>query len=527
MTIDSPENPAFGPAPPPPPTGAVPPVSSASLRSDSPVATGAEVGAIVLVGFLANLALRESAVDSILTVVLFAILIALMVRRSSGNRPFVLFGAAGALLPWFVLRGDPALIFVNTVMVLVLLAVGAGYSREGNPFDTPVRQNFAHFVAMSLEWAFGLQMGFRWAKKLGETKTAGPVLRGIAIALPILLVFTVLLASADDVFADVLFFADFADSISHLIVSVLLAVLAYGYVSRASHDTAAPEESLNIRSLGPIEVSIILGSLALLFTGFTITQLVVALGGASHVLETEGLTQAEHARQGFFELLFASALAGGVVGAVRALRQDSIDQTETEGETEAGGESGPGRDRFVPLAIATLALTMILAAFSLQRFVFYIDAFGLTLDRVWAVVTVVAVLGLLALYIANIAGLRSETTWYPTTALLGVALLVLILNFINPSARVASYNLSHAQSIPVDIFSLASLPDDAMPEVLDNLDRLSGSDRVELVSLLCGRSDRSTTYGPIEYNRAVVASDDALDALCGSSRRVIEQNFFD
>lgn len=519
MTIDSPENPAYTTQPPPPRVTS----NNLHLRTDSPLATGVELAAIAVVGLLANFALRAFAVDSVLSIAVFAILIALMLRRSAGPRNhLVLYGAAALLLPWYVLRSDPALLFVNTVMVLVLLAVGAGYSIKGNAFDTSVRRNVSHTFAMGLEWAFGLGMGFAWLKKAGESKTVGPVMRGALIAAPILLVFAVLLASADEVFAGLLLFTDFGSGISHLAVAGALAVLAFGYVSRAAHETAPPTSTFNLRMLGPIEVAIILGGLALLFSAFTITQFVVALGGAATVLETEGLTQAEHARAGFFELMFAAALAGLVVGAVRAFRSvapDDGDRVEQDAPSR--------RDAFVPLAVITLGLTIALAAFSLQRFVLYVGSFGLTLERVWAIVAVIAVMGLLALYIADILGFRSGTSWYPTTSLLGVAALVFVLNLINPGARVAEYNMTRADSLPVDVSTLAWLPDDAIPEVVSNLGQLDVGDRASLVDRLCDRSDRVTTYGFVEYNRASVNADGVLDALCGNQRRVIESTFLD
>ena len=528
MTIDSPENPAFTASPPPPPP---PPMGAAQVRPDSPVTTGLELVAIAIVGLLANFALRALAVDSVLSIAVFGILVALMQRRSTGGRSHLaLFGAAALVLPWYVLRSDPALLFVNTVMVLILLAVGAGYSLKGDAFDTSVRRNLAHTLAMGLEWAFGLGMGFGWLKKAGESRTAGPVMRGALIAAPVLIVFAVLLASADEVFAGLLLFTDFGSGLSHLVLSGALAVLAFGYVSRAAHETQAPDSTFNLRMLGPIEVTIILGSLVLLFTAFTVTQFVVALGGAATVLETEGLTQAEHARAGFFELLFAAGLAGLVVGAVRAFRTIPSGDGEPDPDAEAGpdqGEISDRRDGFVPLAVVTLGLTIALAAFSLQRFVLYVGSFGLTLERVWAIATVITVIGLLALYIADIVGFRRQNSWYPTTSLLGIAALVFVLNLINPGARVAEYNLTRADTIDLDTGTIAWLPDDAMSEVVSHLDRLDSGDRSDLVGRLCNRSDRTTTYGFIEYNRASVQGDNVLDELCGDQRRVRQSNFFD
>ncbi|WP_131823486.1 DUF4153 domain-containing protein, partial [Mycobacterium syngnathidarum] len=51
-----------------------------------------------------------------------------------------------------------------------------------------------------------------------------------------------------------------------------------------------------------------LGVLDALFVAFVAVQATVLFGGHTHVLETEGLTYAEYARQGFWQLLWVSAL---------------------------------------------------------------------------------------------------------------------------------------------------------------------------------------------------------------------------
>ena len=505
---------------------ATPHTAPTAIRPDSPVATGLEIVATLIAGFLANLALRAFAIESVLSIGVFAILMALIARRSNLRRSTLgLLVATGALLPWFVLRTEPALLFVNVVTVLVLLAVAAGYSLRGTPADTSLRRILGHVGSMLVEWIFGGALVFRYLKRASERPTMGPIFRGMVIAVPVLAVFTVLLASADAVFAGFLLFADFGSLVSHLVLSAVLAVLAFGYVSRAAHETSPPTSTFDFRSLGPIEVAMVLGSLTLLFAGFTATQLVVALGGADQVLQTEGLTQAEHAREGFFELMFASALAGGVVAFVRALR---LRGEAVDGSEDNGGDSvAAGRDWFVPLAVATLLLTIVLAGFSLQRFILYVGSFGLTLDRVWAMTTVGVIIILLGLYIADIVGFRADTSWYPMIAVLGLAGLVFALNFMNPGARVAEYNMTISGPADVDIDTLVNLSDDAIPEIVSNLGELGGADRRELVDRLCSRSDRTTQYGLIEYNRAAVASDSVLDDLCGDRRQVREQTFFD
>src|SRR3712207_1338717 len=61
-------------------------------------------------------------------------------------------------------------------------------------------------------------------------------------------------------------------------------------------------------SLGIVEVGVILGLLDALFLAFVAVQVRYLFGGAERVVETAGLTYAEYARRGFFELVTVTAL---------------------------------------------------------------------------------------------------------------------------------------------------------------------------------------------------------------------------
>ncbi len=107
------------------------------------------------------------------------------------------------------------------------------------------------------------------------------------------------------------------------------------------------------RSLtGRTEATWVLTALLVPLAGFAGVQAVVALGGAEHVLETEGLTYAEYAREGFFSLLAAGALVLTVVLAV-----------------SGSGRAGRVEGRWVPVVLAevVLVLTLVLVAVSVRR----------------------------------------------------------------------------------------------------------------------------------------------------------------
>ena len=116
-------------------------------------------------------------------------------------------------------------------------------------------------------------------------------------------------AAADAVFQTLLsdFFGfDVAEALGHLFLTLVLAWIAAGalWVSLL----AQGRDNLSVRrpdvySLGIGEVGTVLGLLDLLFVAFVAVQIRYLFGGADRVVSTAGLTYAEYARRGFFELV--------------------------------------------------------------------------------------------------------------------------------------------------------------------------------------------------------------------------------
>ena len=515
-----------GTPPPPPPspgqarTDATPPESQDSskahgaasplgLRADKPSLLVSEVAWLLGAGFLTNLLGRQLAFATVLAVIPMAIVGTLILRRTSnsgGTR--VLLGAAASLLPWLALRTDEGLVFANIMAILALLAIAAGFSARGSVFDSEVRGLVAHLLSQMTEWIFGYAMVGRLAKRINAQNTSGSILRGAAIAVPVILVFGGLLASADEVFARFLLLDNLPAIFGHLILTAIFATIFIGLFSRAAHETPPARVQARAGWIGRTEVAMVLSPVVLLFAAFTVTQVVVAFGGAAAILETEGLSQADHARSGFFQLMWVTVLASALVGVVRWAH--GADDAAESGER-------PGRDIFTPLALLTLLLTIAIAGVSLSRFAYYIGSFGLSRDRIWAMAIVVGVIVLIVLYMVSLVGWRNDRGWYPGVALLVATGLLFALNLINPSSLVAEINMERTVG-DIDISYLSRLPDDAIPAIVTNLDVLNETDAAQLQTELCTRPDRSTTYGALEYNRSAVRADQILDNLCSEPR---------
>jgi hypothetical protein len=103
--------------------------------------------------------------------------------------------------------------------------------------------------------------------------------------------------------------------LTHLVVIAFITVCVGGYLRGLlfGKELNLGTEKRPI-SLGAIEAGVMLGLLDLLFLAFVAVQVRYFFGGSALVQATTGLTYAEYARRGFFELVTVAApvpVAGG------------------------------------------------------------------------------------------------------------------------------------------------------------------------------------------------------------------------
>jgi hypothetical protein len=158
--------------------------------------------------------------------------------------------------------------------------------------------------------------------QLRGDSTSARVIRGALIALPLLLVFLVLFVAADAVFAQVasnLIRIEIGrDAVGRAVFALFVAWIFAGtmaavWLSRerfSNVDAVSPPVRL-----GAVEATVVLVALDLLFAVFVAIQAAYLFPG-SDPLAVTGLTYSEYARRGFFELVFAAAMAGLVILAV-------------------------------------------------------------------------------------------------------------------------------------------------------------------------------------------------------------------
>jgi hypothetical protein len=293
----------------------------------------------------------------------------------------------------------------------------------------------------------------------------------VAVSALLLVVFGSLFASADAAFARLI--AHAVPDIDAPLVTrwIVVGVITLSLLGGAAYLRAAPPDlsgmdGLPHRRVARLEWAIPLGLLVSLFGMFVAVQLTVLFGGSRYVLATDGLTYAQHARGGFWQLLTVTGLTLLVLaGAVRWAPRDTA------------------RDRtLIRVVLGALAgLTCVIVASALYRMNVYSDTYGLTRLRVlvwlcelWLGVVFLLIIG---------AGVRLRAAWLPQVAgAVGVSLL-LGLAVANPDGMIARHNVARDR---VDADYLGTLSADAVPAVM----RLDPSRRGCVTARMADRLER-------------------------------------
>ena len=285
-----------------------------------------------------------------------------------------------------------------------------------------------------------------------------PVLRGLLLALPVLIVFGALLASAD------LVFARYLDRLSRLeipagwetyverAITIIVAawIVAGGMIyalQRFGMQDDGPSRCASGGGwLGFVECATVLISVNALFGAFLAIQFAYLFGGQTNVLTDAGFTYAEYARRGFFELVAVAALTLALIlGLHRITRR----------------ETGAAVHRFNSLASHLVALTLVLLASAFQRLLLYENAYGFTEIRLYVHVF----MGWLAVALVwVIAALWLRWNRFALGGFVAAIGFLTTLNLINPDAFIARRNLArYAATGKLDAAYLGSLSDDALP----------------------------------------------------------------
>lgn len=282
-----------------------------------------------------------------------------------------------------------------------------------------------------------------------------PVLTGICIAIPLLLLITMLLASADVIFDNI-----FGSIIENLNISnifkifiLMVTVFFFSYAVFATLcKKGIQEETKDKRHFDPvvaIVVTSLLGVLYLLFCGIQILYLFIG-----NMTLPDGYTYARYAREGFFQLLAVCII--NLILVLMCL--------------------GLFRESRVLKGILTVicGCTFIMIFSSALRMILYIDTYSLTFLRVFVLWSLAVIFALMAGVTVSIFHKRFPLFLYGTIT---VTVCYLILSFAHPDYWIARYNLNYSGKM-----YLSELSADAAPVILNpsvNPDLISVEDMLE------------------------------------------------
>lgn len=492
--------------------------------------------AALLLGLLGDALLRAMpwGLNALLwTAALVAAMVALASRwrplaLSSETRwlfiPVIFFSAA------FAWRDSGALNFLDAVCIMAALSMIALRSRRGRLMLGGMMDYALGAFIAAFDAAFGFfsltLSDIKWKEipRTGWSRHALAILRGLFIAAPLLLIFGALLVAADAVFENLVnktLNIDAGKIFTHLFLFIFFAWTTGGFlrgmlvgrevtytktnmpfISLNLNNQAAPTASeqqgvgnqslgeneerevyiqdmaqeLKSRriSLGIVEVGTVLGLLDALFLSFVLVQIRYFFGGAQLARVTPGLTYAEYARRGFFELVCVAALVLPLLLFAHWLLR----------------KENPLHERvFRILAGAQVALCFVIMASALGRMRVYTQGYGLTEQRLYTT-SFMAWLALVFAWFA-LTVLRGQRERFACGALTAAFMVAATLNFINPDALIVRTNLNQANAVVIfDVNYASRLSADAVPGLLKGMSRMTDEERCVVANSVMARRAR-------------------------------------
>ncbi|WP_423488732.1 DUF4153 domain-containing protein [Mycobacteroides sp. PCS013] len=357
----------------------------------------------------------------------------------------------GALVLALSLAVVPTVRDAGWLVALCVLTSGALFLYALAPARTWTGLIYGQFVMLRAPFRVAGWMR-RGTRAMSRGRKINPDRAAIVVLITLGLVaaFGALLADADARFkallSGVLPLVSFGEVVGRVLVGVLVGGFALGAIyvlsKPPSFDRLAPTEP---KKLPRWEWSLPLAALNLLFIAFVGVQISVLFGGDEHVQVTEGLTYAEYARQGFWQLLFVTILVLGVIAvAIRVAGRDDA------------------RDRlFLRVLIGGLCLTtLVIVVSAIHRMSLYEKAYGFSVERLlvrWIELGMAVVLVLIL-----VAGIRMSARWLPTAVVAVGAFGMLGLAIFNPESYIAQRNVEFfEQTGKIDQWYMGGLSSDA------------------------------------------------------------------
>jgi hypothetical protein len=303
------------------------------------------------------------------------------------------------------------------------------------------------------------------------------VIKGVVMAVPILIIFGVLFAQADLVFSQ--FIKGFVNitiserTVQHFVLMAFAFVAGLCYLSfiffpkESKQAEAIKKPDAIVQSGRGLEALVFLGLISALFLVFIAFQVTYLFGGETNIINA-GFTYAEYARRGFWELLAVSILSLLVLLA---------------SEKYSGNELKRDK-RFLAPALLLIVEVVIVIVAAFKRLSLYIDAYGMTILRFYVAAFIMVLLVLFILLAVKFIKSKQEQ-FFAFGALLSAIAFLAILNIVNPDMLIAKTNIEQShRSGKLDASYFRELSVDTEREKIELYKNLAGEDKEILRGIL-------------------------------------------
>lgn len=370
-------------------------------------------------------------------------------------------------------RREPLTMFLSFAFTLGLMGVLAFTCLGGRWLWYSLSDYMVNYVKLTgsmIVRPFTFMMNLK--KQAGATEPAPSVshngwrrfwafLRGVLIAIPILVVFAALLSAADLVFAqrvqDFVKLFRLENLPQYIFRCIYILVGAYAlagvflHAAQKSRDEklVGMDKPLVQPFLGFTEAAVVLGAVVLLFALFAVVQFQYFFGGQANI-GVQGYTFSEYARRGFGELVTVALFSLLLFLSLSAV-------VKRQNQTQRWVFSGLG------LGMVALVGVMLFSAF--QRLVLYEAAYGFSRLRAYTHVFMIW-LGVLLTVVVVLDILRKERV-FALTALLASIGFAVTLNLLDVDGFIVRQNVRRAAAgESLDVTYLASLSTDSVPALV-------------------------------------------------------------
>ncbi len=299
------------------------------------------------------------------------------------------------------------------------------------------------------------------------------VLIGILLAVPFIVIFAILLSSADQIFGDFLakLFSNvigewLRNNLPSFVARLMIASVIAIYYSVYNYALWNPDSVLrkwmannehkeigeSKRNWDVIISSTFLIALNILFLAFVAIQFVYLFGGSENVIGANAnFTYAEYARRGFWELLFVSILAYFVILVLnfKVHTQNKIQKAVFYGNS------------------TIMILSILVITFSAHtRLSLYENVYGFTRLRLFVHFTIACIA---AMYIALLASpfIKNVRRYISITTSILVFVAYSVILLVPADSIIARSNIKrYGDTNKIDVSYLLTLSDEAIPQLI-------------------------------------------------------------